>query len=845
MAAPVSPLSGVSSPAPPGTKQLVLVGNPNVGKSVFFNHLSGFYVDVSNYPGTTVEIARAAYKGYEVVDTPGVYGVSSFNEEERIARDLILSADVILNIADATHLERDLFLTLQLLDFGKPMVMALNFIDEAEREKISVDAARLSHLLGIEVVPTAAVTGRGLAEIEAAVDRAGIGRPDSEILEKARHLLSRVENLGEAILTLEGDAFVAERYNLEPGDERETFYRIRRRRANAIVEEVVRHGRAGAGIRRKLGDLCLHPMWGSAIALFLLYFLIYKFVGLLIAGEVVGVTEDKMMKGYYEPWLRAGGQTTAGWVYADFETLRADFLDRHGSKLPPLLSQDARTQIIAEFRARAEAAYIGEGDPRFAKSIQGIRSDLALTAPATFDSAFRAHLDRKETLAHLPFLNRLYRIFFTLDELSSSDSVLDEESARQMGATAEQTLGAPGIREQFSNASQIWAAQYLSYLKEQGLPIETVESPQTAAATEPTPAPADGKFPAFEQSASESLQAYLQETVLGGVESDLAAKGIADKTVLKKGQSSVSKIGTILIGEFGVLTMTMTYLVGLLFPLVLAFYFVLALLEDSGYLPRLAALTDGILTSVGLNGRAVIPLIVGLGCVQMGTISTRLLGSQRERTIATTLLNFVIPCSAQLGVITLMLPRIGLRYTVAYVLIIFGIFVILGTILNRFMPGQSSALLTDLPPLRWPQPKNVVKKTAIKAKAFLKEAFPWFLLGSLLVSLMQVWGLLDGWTRLLRPLTEGWLRLPSEAATAFILGMVRRDFGAAGLTALPLTAAQTLVALVVMTLFVPCIASLMIIIKERGGKEATAIWVGSWVAAIAVGGLVSRSMGWL
>ncbi|CUS82194.1 small GTP-binding protein domain-containing protein, partial [Candidatus Kryptonium thompsonii] len=104
-----------------GFKKLVLVGNPNVGKSIFFNYLTGLYVEVSNYPGTTVEILKGRYKNFIVYDTPGIYGLSSFNDEERIAKNIIMDADVILNVVDAVNLERDLFLTLQLIDSGKPV----------------------------------------------------------------------------------------------------------------------------------------------------------------------------------------------------------------------------------------------------------------------------------------------------------------------------------------------------------------------------------------------------------------------------------------------------------------------------------------------------------------------------------------------------------------------------------------------------------------------------------------------------------------------------------------------------------------------------------------------------
>lgn len=128
---------------PSGARKIVLVGNPNVGKSVFFNYLTGLYVDVSNFPGTTVDISYGKLGEDVVIDTPGVYGISSFNDEERVARDVILSADLIVNVVDAVHLERDLFLTLQVIDTGIPVLVALNMVDDAAQKGIQVDA----HLL--------------------------------------------------------------------------------------------------------------------------------------------------------------------------------------------------------------------------------------------------------------------------------------------------------------------------------------------------------------------------------------------------------------------------------------------------------------------------------------------------------------------------------------------------------------------------------------------------------------------------------------------------------------------------------------------------------------------------
>ena len=162
-------------------KHIVLVGNPNVGKSVFFHYLSSIYVDVSNYPGTTVEITSASLnKDMSIKDTPGIYGVSSFNDEERVARDVILYSDEILNIVSAISLERDLFLTKQLIDMGKPLIIAINQMDEAKGIGLEINIQKLSEILGVAVYPTVAITGEGMTEIKNALmnGKAKIGKVD-------------------------------------------------------------------------------------------------------------------------------------------------------------------------------------------------------------------------------------------------------------------------------------------------------------------------------------------------------------------------------------------------------------------------------------------------------------------------------------------------------------------------------------------------------------------------------------------------------------------------------------------------------------------------------------------
>lgn len=624
---------------PPGARKIVLAGNPNVGKSVFFNALTGLYVDVSNYPGTTIEISQGRFEGNAVLDTPGVYGVSSFNDEEKIARDVIIDGDLIINIVDAVHMERDLFLTLQLIDMGKPLIVALNMMDEARGNGLSINVEGLSRVLGAPVVPTVAVSGQGIADLKSTIKQAleticmahplaaglavspaaALASGPSECADPTLQTLwdkvPSCANRAEALLILEGDPNIAARHGADPGAFREEIYLRRRHRVDAIVTKVVAQSNRGARLSTILGRLMVQPLTGIPILAAVLWFGMYKLIGGVIAGTVVDTTEGIIMAEYVQPFL------------------------------------------------------------------QGLVSR-----------------------------------FVSLD----------------------------------------------------------------------------------------------------------------------------SAIGTIIAGEFGVLTMTTTYVLGVILPLVAGFYLLLSTMEDSGYLPRVATLVDKTLSRLGLNGRAVIPLILGFGCVTMATITTRLLGTQRERFIAVTLLGLTIPCSAQLAVIAGLIAPLGPKFLFLYMGIMFVVFVIVGSVLNKTLPGQSSDLFIDLPPLRLPRIGNVLKKTSAKSWMFLKEATPLFFWGALLIGTLQVTGLLEVLQNALAPLTSGWLRLPKEASTAFIMGIVRRDFGAAGLNSLAMTPFQTLVSLITITLFVPCIAATLVIIKERGKQEGAIIWVGSWIVAFLVGGIVSQ-----
>ncbi|WP_129597940.1 ferrous iron transport protein B [Anaerophilus nitritogenes] len=606
---------------PNGSKKIVLAGNPNVGKSVFFNALTGLYVDVSNFPGTTVDISMGQYKDNVVMDTPGVYGVSSFNDEERVARDVILFADVILNVVDAVHLERDLFLTQQIIDMGIPVVVALNMMDEVQRNGLKINIDKLSKELGVEVIPTTATKKEGIDQILEALERAKVGNRIPKVKQLMDQVIDKVDVEAEALLVVEEDENVLTRHHLDnQHGQREEIYNLRRSKIDNVVEEVVSQTNQGASFRTKLGRWMLKPLTGIPILFFIL-FLTYELIGVFVAQTVVEITEEIIMGQYYY-----------------------DFI------------------------------------------------------------------------------------------MNLSTHFIHQESF----------------------------------------------------------------------------------------------------------------IGQLLIGEFGILTMAPIYLFGLLLPLVVGFYFVLSIMEDSGYLPRIAALVDRLLTFLGLNGRAIIPIILGFGCVTMATITTRLLGSKRERFIATMLLGLAIPCSAQLGVIVGLIAPLGGKMLLLYVTTIFIVFTLTGTILNKIMPGESTDLLIDLPPIRIPILKNVIKKTYLKSKMFIEEAGPLFVLGAIIITILQYTYALDAISDALAPVTVGFLKLPKETAQTFIMGIIRRDFGAAGLTGLAskglLSPIQVVISLVAITLFVPCIAAIMVIFKERSWQESALIWIGSFIISFLTAGILAQIM---
>lgn len=301
-----------------------------------------------------------------------------------------------------------------------------------------------------------------------------------------------------------------------------------------------------------------------------------------------------------------------------------------------------------------------------------------------------------------------------------------------------------------------------------------------------------------------------------------------------------------LVGPYGVITMALSYSFAIVLPIVTTFFLLFGVLEDSGYLPRLALMVNQVFRGMGLNGKAVLPMVLGLGCDTMATMTTRILETRKERVITTLLLALAVPCSAQLGVLLAMTATISFGAAAFWVCMMIGIAFVIGWLASRIYGGETSDFILELPPMRLPRPGNLAVKTLTRLEWYLKEVIPLFMLGTAALFLLDKASLLDRIASFLEPLVKGWLGLPVETANAFLIGFLRRDYGAVylldastGADAV-LSPHQVLVAMVTITLFMPCVATLFMISRELGRRTAATIAVLVFTLAFLIGGLVHR-----
>jgi ferrous iron transport protein B len=711
----------------PVSRRIALVGNPNVGKSVIFGALTGTYATVSNYPGTTVEVVSAAARfdpRLQVIDTPGVNSLTPNSEDERVTRDILLDGvDLVVQVADAKNLPRALVLSLQLAEAQIPFVLVLNMMDEAADRGITIDFAALSRSLGVPVIPTVAVSGRGLPALR-------------EVLGAARTSHWQVA-YPDAV--------------------------------EQVAEKVETHLTGFAVGARWLALMCL-------------------------AGDAT-----------LTPWLvRHLPSPVVAEIEGEYRRLRHALPGSTGYQINRWrrrAAEDLARSITAELTAGAVRDRVGEriwvvlGVAAFGGCLALLSGDLGV----------------------LPFFaGAAGRVLGWL--LVSSALV-----AAWLRPEMRQALGGWAGRQR-TGLAVLFVVLYLMYRFVGVLAAGTAVN-------------------------------FVEHVVFGQLINPLVTAGV-DRVAATVGSEgglsagSVQLIRDMLVGPYGLVTVAFTYAFAIIFPIVTAFFLAFSILEDSGYLPRLAVVVNRAFRAMGLNGKAVLPMVLGLGCDTMATLTARIMETRKERVLVTLLLALGVPCSAQLGVILGLFGSLPAWAALVWGGVVVGVLFAVGFLAARLLPGEASDLILEIPPIRRPQLGNVVIKTVGRLEWYLKEAVPIFVLGTFVLFVLDAVGLLQQLVRACEPGVVGILNLPPKAAEAFLIGFFRRDYGSAGIYALfqqgLLSPVQAVVALITITLFVPCVANFFIIVKEQGWRVALAMSAFIFPFAILVGGVVNlvlRSVG--
>jgi ferrous iron transport protein B len=342
---------------------VALVGNPNVGKSVLFNALTGAYVTVSNYPGTSVEVSRGntTIDGqlWEVIDTPGMYSIHTITEEERVAREILLheTPDVVIHVLDARNLERMLAMTIQLIEAGLPVILVVNILDEAERMGLKIDLTLLQQKLGIPVIGAATARKRGIDEIRTAINvyccsceqrrfeySRMLERDINEVtfMMQGEYILSRRalallllqqdDEISKMARHREGDGYapLAEKVREISFDRRESFHLDLSLERNEMVRLII-SGVFSAPEKRvvtvaeRISQLAVKPVTGVPLLLIVLYFGLYQFVGVFGAGTVVDLLEKRLFEGLFNPWIISVMKSIIPW-----EVIQELFVGEYG-----------------------------------------------------------------------------------------------------------------------------------------------------------------------------------------------------------------------------------------------------------------------------------------------------------------------------------------------------------------------------------------------------------------------------------------------------------------------------------------------------------------------------------
>ncbi|MEM2514737.1 MAG: nucleoside recognition domain-containing protein, partial [Candidatus Bathyarchaeia archaeon] len=299
-------------------------------------------------------------------------------------------------------------------------------------------------------------------------------------------------------------------------------------------------------------------------------------------------------------------------------------------------------------------------------------------------------------------------------------------------------------------------------------------------------------------------------------------------------------LGGIIEGIIATMTIALPYIV--------PFYLILYILEDSGYLARIAFLMDAFMHKVGLHGKAFIPLLLSYGCNVPACLGCRIMETERERLIASFVVT-LIPCAARSVIILGLVGKyVGIEWALCLYIIDLAVVFLLGRIAFKVLPGEPVALIMEIPEYKVPHLRTVIRQTWFRLEEFLKIAFPVIVASGLAIKVMEVFGILSFLSKVLSPITVIWLGLPEITGILLIFGVLRKElilillttlFGSENLHKF-LTPLQMFILSLVMMLYLPCIATMAACIKEFDWKKAVIMAVSEILFAVLLGGLIYR-----
>ncbi len=296
----------------------------------------------------------------------------------------------------------------------------------------------------------------------------------------------------------------------------------------------------------------------------------------------------------------------------------------------------------------------------------------------------------------------------------------------------------------------------------------------------------------------------------------------------------------VLIGEYGIFRIGFEWIIALVMPYVIIFQLVFTFLEDSGILPRIAVLSDSLMSKIGIQGGSLINIMLGFGCTVPAIIGTRTASTKKERLVVTAALCFSIPCISQIGALITLVGDYSYFMLLLLVLVGLLMFVISSLVTGKLVSGTVSPMIMEIPYLLPPERSSFTRKFLVRVKQFILEAEGPMLIAVVFAALVTETGFMEKVSVLVEPIVSGWLGLPKEASLSLLLGVIRREMSVAPLLALNLSPLQMFVGAVVSLLYIPCLSVMGIIAEEFNARTAIGIFVLTTVNAILVGGLINH-----